>query len=441
MKIMISVIVLFVQLNAVAKPDQVVPVKNNDSLTSWYGANKSAYENYAMRRYVNSVKYTDELKTENRLCYTKIAADSSSHDGTIQIDADGKIYIVSCVNQTEKHGDNPSMADTVTRLDIFDSRNNYSRTSYDLFKVGDKYGKYTLTRGSGAPNCMLVGNILYIFTTTAYGTSDNWVVMSCKFNIDTLEFSEHDVFKLIYNSETFECNLTNIKSRFGDDAKTGMKACNCFAFNATLTGDGKGNYYGVLANYRYLKGLILKTRDFVTWEVLNTCSDLDTKTEFEVASMYDDGYLYLAFRQIHEMNIDGQNVGAGKTKGNVGHAKMLLVKYDLKNDRWFDQAWIPNCASRPAFFRTDDGKIYLFNNAYSRYMHDIVEIEPSSLNLSQVIQQAHQYSPSNYMSIAQYKNDFYYAVTQDGISVYKFLINSVSQNKVDNVIRKLFELK
>lgn len=343
--------------------------------------------------------------------------DYSNHDGTV-IYYNGMLY--SIFSSYTGNGDSANNSNCrVVLVGIEESTHN--RTVEEVIaKNGDVHGSYTQNGGAGSPNAYLVGTTIHILYTAYINSA--YMMMHCTYDITTGTLDNYSpvlVGGSILNNEWFNSRYSYA---FSAGAYQNSQA------NSTIATDGNGTYYiGWCFGYgAYGVGVIFTTTDFINWTVFYDYSDWIIAPVYEMATAYNNGYVYFCVRP------DSTIVNTQKNSAFGNYSDIAIVgKIAVSDGKLKDAVKVYNCGSRPAFF-TVSGNVYLFTNPYDRTHGQIIRINTAILAESEII--AEFVGGYSYPSFFVDGTTIYTLVSDNFMRLSKFTLPNISEADVQSAL-------
>lgn len=303
---------------------------------------------YILSPYFNGIDVKKQL-LNNSVNLTE--ADTYAHASSMVI-KNNIAYVVNIANTETKAEFDENV---FVRLTVFNINTPNERTNYEVAKKG-VYGDIEL---QGVCSCVGIAENGDNMEIVFYSKVNNEVTeLHRSFNTKTSTFGNIGICKFKFNNDTYNLTSTNIDNIIGvknSILPVGFEmAMESFSFY-------NGYWYtwfcsGAPDEYN---GILFKTNDFINYEFVLT-PNFRTKAHCEIMAYVKDGYLYTACRRHYNDN------------------SLLLLKYNLSNNKLEDEVVFTDCASRPHFYEHNN-EIYLVHSTYVRNNTSIVKINKTRL--------------------------------------------------------------
>lgn len=407
-----------------AEPGEANPVLTAADLR----ANLADYHSGALTPYDDTARQTARLATalnsaqfvnENRE-YKIQLTDYFSHEGNIQIDADGIAYVVHTSNEASGY-DGADDINLKIELAVVDLEAGTILSQHVVARHGDAVGNAAITSGLGAPNISLLDNgIVRMIFSAQLAAGGPWYSMYRDYDPTAGSLGDIGKCQLSVDGVAYDLTTATINEHITVVSNTTKS---CVHHNSQWVRHTDGYYYLFVACDSYIKyGIIMRTLDFITfeeWMIPEVTESITSQYEGQLCIL--DGYMYLALR-------------IGDT------TRLLLEKIDMSSKKVVNTRFIPDCNAR-SWWVVDGGMPYLIHSMDNRGRTDIVKIahQPnSSLNMGGVVCQGNDHV---YPSVQRHGDWYYMASRINGhVCVTRFRLPWRTSGTVEAGLLRLSDL-
>lgn len=391
-------------------------------------ADLADYHSGALTPYDDAARQTARLATainsaqfvrENRE-YNIQLTDYFSHEGNIQIDADGIAYVVHTSNEASGY-DGADDINLKIELAVVDLEAGTILSQHVVAKHGDAVGDVTITSGLGAPNIALLDSgIVRMIFSAQLAAGGPWYSIYRDYDPTAGTLGNIGKCQLSVDGVAYDLTTATINEHITAVPNTTKS---CVHHNSQWVRHTDGFYYLFVACDSYIKyGIIMRTLDFITfeeWTIPEVSESITAEYEGQLCIL--DGYMYLALR--------------------IGDlTRLLLEKISMAEKKVVNTRFVPDCNARSWWF-IDGGMPYLIHGMDNRGRTDIVKIahQPnSSLNMGGIVCQGNDHV---YPSVQRYGDWYYMASRINGhVCVTRFRLPWRTSGTVESGLLKLCEL-
>jgi len=385
----------------------------------------SVYDAFATL--LNSVKFDVACKQSEQDAFN-----GYSHDSTLCV-KDDIGYSVFVSNLVE-YGDNPTYDNAIVTLaiaDFSDFTSESAVTNYEVAKQGDTVGAYTITSGTGAPNCYIVDTTLHIIYSAKL-SDGNWYLIHKTFDADTDTFGTAETCNLSVDSVTYDYTTDNVNSYIPTTPV--MYTTDTFISQNSQIAYYDGYYYtGMCIGQQIYSSVIMRTTNFITWEVwLKPTWTNTVRSQYEGSCIVFNDQLYYAMRlsENEEYTNTGQYVDQ----------KMLIAKIDLTTKEIIQETLITGAYSRACWYIYND-ELHLFHSIHRRRRSEDIVFQDGDLNYPLIVMQgAWEYIYPSFVVC-----DGYIAISCTGVGpnrvrLHKWTPDNYSVTSALNVLASILKL-
>lgn len=342
--------------------------------------------------------FADEIERRFIADFEKSGIDQMAHVSTFMV-IDGMIYMTYYAN-TKSAAEDPK--DQTARLVYCPVSEPENKTFLDIQSVGEICSGQRVNLVYDTILARKDADTLYILWTAEVG--QNYYRLYRPFSISQKKLGEIGVNRLKVGSTINDFSASGICSALAENDIGHKKMYADIGIMQKFTARKEnGVLYWYTGAYSGDFNMLIKSRDFITWEYVSQPS-FPNLSKWENATYVLGDKCYYFVRQ-HD------TTGYG-----------FLTAYDLVNDIWETPVLVEDCQSRSDFIFYN-GQLYLFHAPIDREHIGILRIDQNHLADSQVILQANMHSSCFYPFIQYFEDGglaMSYTVARQHIRLARF---------------------
>jgi len=345
----------------------------------------NAFSEDIFKRYANSLAIKKDLQNptfQTTLNAVKYPNEYRHHDAQWDLDASGNVYLVFTAIGSHSADDSTQALNHV-RLAIFNISNMSSVTYIDLAENGNVVDGRPIREGTGQANVKVIGDNVHIWMTCTLDspTANKQTIIKTTYSISNGTLGPYSVCKFKKDASWYELNFANLSNYYPECVTGNANTTGQISISTTLNLHSDGMYYGTVTRHYTIYPIVIKTSDFINYEIVKVSNDLPIDPLFESATIINDNNLYMAVRQMYRSDTVS---GITLPTNNNYYLDGVLAKLDLVSNTWVDFVKIPQQGSRMSFIKDQYNTLYLLSNAYSTNRNNayIAKIDYTALNRS-----------------------------------------------------------
>ena len=296
-----------------------------------------------------------------------------------------------------------------------------SKTFVDLMDVGDTFDGKTVQAIYDTVFMTADDDVLYLMWTAKL--SGDYYRLYKTYTISTGTYSSTSYNQFKVGSNVMNWGMQNMRLcliRNGINFKKMSGDIGLMQKITSVTEGGVTYYY--TGAYCYNFHCIVRSSDFVTWEYVDV-PPFENLGQWENACYIKGGWLYYSCRQ------------------QPSEGSSFLTRFNLATRQWDKAVFLPDCQSRNDFF-VKDGALYLVYAPRSRRHIAVMKINETSIDSSELLQDAVLSGDSFYPFVTLSGSDLYMSFTKGRVQIVftKFalpaspLSDRAIQNKVSAML-------
>ena len=342
--------------------------------------------------------FADEIEKRYIADFEKSGIDQMAQVSTFMV-IDGVIYMTYYANIRSAAEDPENQTARLAYCPVSEPEN---KTFLDIQSVGDACSGQRVNLVYDTILARKDADTLYILWTAEIGK--NYYRLYRPFSISKKKLGEVGVNRLKVGNTVNDFSASGICSALAENGIGRKKMYADIGIMQKFTSrEEDGTLYWYTGAYSGDFNMLIKSRDFITWEYVSQPS-FPNLSKWENAAYVLNDKCYYFVRQ-HD------DTGYG-----------FLTAYDLVNDTWETPVLVEDCQSRSDFILYD-GQLYLFHAPVDREHIGILRIDQNHLANSQVILQAKMHSSCFYPFIQYFEDGglaMSYTVARQHIRLARF---------------------